>query len=302
MHTKATMGHLLVLLTVLIWGTTFISTKVLLEDFRPVEILFMRFAIALPALWLACPRLLRGTTLRQEAYMAAAGFCGICLYYLLENIALTYTLAANVGIIISTTPFFTALLTALFLRGEEKLHLTFFIGFIVSMLGISLMSFGGDTPQLNPMGDILALLAALVWAGYSIFIKKIQTFGYSTILTTRRTIAYGLLFMLPLLPLFGFQPELARLQQLRPLSNLLYLGLGASAACFVTWGFAVKLLGAVRASIYIYLIPVITVVSAVLLLGESISPTAGIGAALTLAGVVLSEGRFLRADGSPRRS
>ena len=91
METNQTKGHLAALLTVLIWGTTFISTKVLLEDFQPVEILFFRFLLGLAALYLVLPRPLRGTTPRQELTFAGAGLCGICLYYLLENIALTDT-------------------------------------------------------------------------------------------------------------------------------------------------------------------------------------------------------------------
>ena len=106
MEKKKTMGHLTALFTVLIWGTTFISTKVLLDDFQPVEILFIRFALGLAALFIACPQRMRGVTRRQELLFAGAGLCGVCLYYLLENIALTYTLASNVGVILSVIPFF----------------------------------------------------------------------------------------------------------------------------------------------------------------------------------------------------
>lgn len=291
---KNTVGHLLVLITIFIWGTTFISTKTLLSDLRPVEILFLRFAIALPALWLVKPRRLRGATWQQELYFAAAGLCGICLYYLLENIALTYTQASNVGVIISTSPFFTALLSGLFIRGE-RLHLAFFIGFVVAMVGISLISFGGSGgPRLSPTGDILALAAAFTWACYSVLIKKISSFGHSALLTTRRVFFYGLLFMLPAMYALGFAPDWACFARPVCLANILYLGLGASALCFVTWSYAVELLGPVKPSLYIYLIPVITVIMAVLLLGESLSHTALIGIALTLAGLLLSERRHRR--------
>ena len=105
MSKKAT-GHLAVLVTILIWGTTFISTKVLLVDFEPIEILFFRFILGFLALLIVYPHRMKGTTKRQEAVFAAAGLCGVCLYYLLENIALTYTMASNVGVIISIAPFF----------------------------------------------------------------------------------------------------------------------------------------------------------------------------------------------------
>ncbi len=186
MDHKTAGGHLAALFTVLIWGTTFISTKVLLTDFAPIEILFLLFLLGLAALVVACPRRLQGTTRRQELTFAAAGLCGVCLYYLLENIALTYTMASNVGVIISVAPFFTALLSHLFLRQEDRLGPGFFLGFGVAMAGIALISFNGAALQLSPAGDLLALLAAFLWACYSILPRKISAFGYSTILTTRR--------------------------------------------------------------------------------------------------------------------
>lgn len=170
MKHKIAAGHLPALLTIIIWGTTFISTKVLLVDFLPIEILFFRFLMGFLALLLVCPHRLKGTGARQELTFVAAGFCGICLYYLLENIALTYTMASNVGVIISVAPFFTAILTHVSGKGEEKLRANFFLGFLVAMAGIFLISFHGAGLEINPLGDLLALLAAMVWAGYSVLI------------------------------------------------------------------------------------------------------------------------------------
>jgi drug/metabolite transporter (DMT)-like permease len=289
MENKNTIGHLAALLTIVIWGTTFISTKILLVDFQPVEILFFRFVLGLLALVLACPRPLKGTTAKQELTFAAAGLCGICLYYLLENIALTYTMASNVGVIISVAPFFTAILTHLAEKNGEKLGMNFFLGFVVAMAGIFLISFNGAKLELNPTGDLLALLAAFVWACYSVLTRKISGFGYPTILTTRRVFCYGIVFMLPALLLFDVRLELARFANPVYLCNILYLGLGASALCFVTWNFAVKVLGAVKTSLYIYMVPVITVVTSALILQEKITVLAGVGTMMTLAGLVLSE-------------
>ena len=268
MENKQTIGHLSALLTIIIWGTTFISTKILLVDFQPVEILFFRFIMGLLILMLVYPHRLKGTTPGQEMTFVAAGLCGICMYYLLENIALTYTLASNVGVIISVAPFFTAILTHLFLKEDEKLRPNFFVGFVVAMAGIFLISFNGSKLELNPTGALLALLAALVWACYSVLTKKISGYGYNTILTTRRVFFYGILFMIPALFLFDFKLGLSRFADPVYLFNIVYLGLGASALCFVTWNFAVKILGAVKTSIYIYMVPVITVVTSVLILHE----------------------------------
>lgn len=118
------------------------------------------------------PRSLRLTSARQEGLYAAAGFCGVTMYYLLENIALTYTLASNVGVIISIAPFFTAILGWMFLGGERP-RFRFFAGFLLAMAGISLISFGNEAAlSLNPTGDLLAVAAAVIWAVYSTLTKK----------------------------------------------------------------------------------------------------------------------------------
>ncbi len=289
MKHKETVGHLAAVFTVIIWGTTFISTKILLEDFKPLEILIFRFIMGFLALAAVNPRRLKNTTLRQEAVFMAAGLCGICLYYLLENIALTYTMASNVGVIISVAPFFTAISAHLWMKTEEKLQIRFFLGFAVAMAGIFLISFNGAKLSLNPTGDLLALLAAFVWSCYSILTKKIGSFGYPVILTTRRTFFYGILFMLPALFFMDFKPDLWHFADLSYLFHIFYLGLGASALCFVTWNFAVKVLGAVKTSVYIYMVPVITVVTSFLILKEKITPLSGTGTLLTLAGLFISE-------------
>lgn len=157
------------------------------------------------------------------------------------------------------------------------------------MIGIFLISFNGSKLELNPFGDFLALMAALVWAIYSILIKKISKYSYPAILTTRRIFYYGVIFMIPALLLFDFKLGLIRFANPVNLFNIIFLGLGASALCFVTWNFAVKVLGAVKTSIYIYLTPVITVIASVLILNEKITVLSVTGIILTLIGLILSE-------------
>lgn len=286
---KEITGHLSALITIFIWGTTFISTKVLLEDFSPIEILFLRFTIGFVVLLTVYPHRMRIKERKQELYFAAAGLCGITLYYLLENIALTYTFASNVGVVLSIAPFFTAIFAHFFLAGE-KLRPQFFTGFGAAAVGIFLISFNGSSNlQLNPLGDILAVTASMVWAAYSILTKKISSFHYNTIQSTRRIFFYGLVFMIPALLIFGFKPDVSRMVQPLNLFHILFLGLGASALCFVTWNFAVKLLGAVKTSVYIYIVPVITVVTSVIVLKETITGIGIFGILLTLTGLFLSE-------------
>lgn len=286
---NSAMGHMSAFVTILIWGTTFISTKILLTNFKPIEILFYRFCIGLLVLLIVYPHRLKRTSKKQELTFAAAGLCGVMLYYLLENIALTYTNASNVGVIISIAPFFTAILANWLLDGEKP-GANFFIGFFAAIIGIILISFNGSTIlRLNPIGDLLALLAAIVWAVYSILSKKISQFEYSTIQTTRRVFCYGLTFMLPMLFLFRFEWGLERFTHPASIFNIMFLGLGASALCFVTWNLSVKILGAVKTSIYIYMVPVITVATSIIVLNEKITWMSASGTVLTLAGLFISE-------------
>lgn len=284
-----TKGHFLALFTIGVWGTTFISTKVLLRAFTPIEILFMRFLIGYFLLLLMNHQGLSIRSGKQEIYFLSAGLTGVTFYFLLENIALTYTYASNVGIIIATAPFFTAILGRMFLK-EEKLRKSFFVGFVLSLSGIILISVHGSSAfSLNPKGDILAFLAAFVWAVYSVLIKKIGSFGISTIQSTRHIFFYGILFMM--LPVFimGFQWKLERFSNPIYLGNMLFLGVGASALCFVTWNLAVKLLGAIRTAVYLYLSPVVTILVSALVLGEKITGVSIIGTILVLAGLLLSD-------------
>ncbi|RDU22478.1 DMT family transporter [Anaerosacchariphilus polymeriproducens] len=286
---KNLQGHLMAIITILIWGTTFISTKILLRDFTPVTILFIRFIIGYIALFLFYPRALKLNDKKQEIIFALAGLCGVTLYFLLENIALTYSFASNIGVIISVAPFFTYLFANKLLR-KEGLQKSFFIGFLLAMIGIAFISFNGSSVfKLNPMGDFLGILAALVWAVYSILTKKLGEYGYNIVQTTRRIFFYGLVFMIPAVILLPFNIEVGTLIKPINLLNLFYLGFGASAICFVSWNWSIKVLGAVKTSVYIYLVPVITVITSAFILKEQITWLSALGTLLTLMGLILSE-------------
>lgn len=285
-------GHLLALLTIVIWGTTFISTKVLLRGFAPLEILFFRFLIGFLVLLIAVPSRLVIREKQHQPLFLAAGLCGITLYYLLENIALTFSTASNVGIICTIAPFFTAILSRFFLKAEKP-PIRFYLGFLTALAGIIIISYNGQKSlHLNPLGDFLALLATVTWAAYSILTKKISNLGYPTVKATRRIFLYGLMFMLPLLVLTDFQFAFERFADKTNLLNILFLGVGASALCFVTWNSAVKLLGAVKTSVYIYLVPVVTVATSAVVLKEPITPLLIAGTILILLGLWLSETKF----------
>jgi len=291
---KTAAGHLLTLLTVFIWGITFVSTKILLRDFTPVEILFSRFAIAYAALWLISPRLFRPVKRAHELYFAGAGLLGVTLYFILENEALNYTLASNTSIIVSTQPMLTGILAIWLLRAERP-GARFFAGFVIAMAGICMISLGGSGAALSftHLGDLLAVLAAVTWALYCIIVKKVSGFGYNTIQMTRRIFFYGLLFIIPALFIFKVKPGLSRYADPVSMFNLLFLGLLASGLCYVAWNFAVEVLGAVKTSAYIYIIPVVTIVASAIILKERITPLSAAGSALILLGLFISERRKL---------
>ena len=98
--------------------------------------------------------------------------------------------------------------------------------------------------------------------------------------------------MLPFLFVFNFSLDVQKVIKPEYALNLIYLGLGASALCFVTWNYAVKVLGAVKTSEYIYIVPVITIVTSVIVLKEEITWTAALGIGLTLIGLFVSESRL----------
>ncbi len=281
-------GHILALMTVFIWGTTFISTKVLLNGFTPVEILFCRFVLGLAALFIVCPRVFKTGDLHKEFMFAVAGLSGVCLYYLLENIALTYTTASNVGIIISASPFFTAVLTKITIK-EYKLSYKFFIGFVLAFAGIFIISFAEEGSRLNITGDVLAVAAAFVWAIYSVITKKLSIYGYNIIQSTRRIFEYGIIFMIPAVIFMGFSPDIECLLNPVYLFNILFLGFGASALCFVAWNTSLNILGAVKTSAYIYAVPVITVVTSAIVLLERLTVWTVCGVTLTVLGLIISE-------------
>ena len=284
-------GHVLAAGTVAVWDTTFIATKILLEYFTAVEILLIRFVFGFLALGLACPKKLHLRSKWHELYFAGAGLSGVLIYYLLENIALSYSTASNVGVIVACAPMFTAIFWAISTRESLKIH--FVIGFLLAIGGIAFISFtGGEQVQVNPLGDGLALCAAIAWGIYSVLIRRISEQGYPLIPMTRHIFLYGVIFMIPVVAKMGFRPPVTAFKRPEVLLMLAFLSFLASAACFVTWNTAVKRLGAVKTSVYIYLSPVITIVCAALVLHERMQASMFIGTALVFFGLVISEGRL----------
>ena len=122
-------GHLCALWSILIWGTTFVVTKVLLTEFTPIEILCIRFFMAWVLLLIFDHSRIKTNGLKDELLFILAGFFGVVVYFLFENTALTYTTASAVGILVSVSPFFTAVISRLFLGERTLAYVEKFIRF-----------------------------------------------------------------------------------------------------------------------------------------------------------------------------
>lgn len=282
------LGHALAIGTIIVWGLTFVSSAVILKFLSPVELLVLRIVIGIVALAAIRPKRMKLQKRSHEFYFMGAGFFAVTLYFLLENSALTYTSSSNCAVIVSTAPFFIAIFASVFLK-EERLTPLFFLGFVLAIVGLGMVSFAGQKLQLNPLGDLLSLLTAISWGIATMFMRKIEKHGYPVILVTRKLFVYGVLFALP--TLFFMPRKGAWADLLRPevWLNVLFLGVVASAVCYITWMMAMKRVGVVRSGTYIYLIPVITMLGAALLIGETITLLQIGGALLTMAGLFLSQ-------------
>ena len=284
-------AHMVATITAIVWGTTFISTKVLLASFSPIEIVIYRFIIGYLVLWLIKPKFIKFQGIRKECWYLLAGFCGVTIYFLCENVALTMTYAGNVSIIVSTAPMFTALFAFWALKTERPSRY-FWIGFFLAITGIALIHLNGSEMKLaNVKGDILALFAAAVWGVYSVILRKYINIKEDVILHTRRVLFYGILTMIPCGMMMGIHFDTSTLTIPVNLGNLIFLGVIATAMGYVMWNFALENLGVMQASAYIYIVPVITIITSGIILSEKITFQEFIGCVLTVTGLFLSEKR-----------
>ncbi len=281
--------HILAILTSAIWGTTFISSKLLLQEgLSPAAIMILRFVLA----YVLMLPFVKGKwfcrSVKDELLMVLLGISGGSLYFLLENTALLYTQASNVAIIIAATPLLTMLTVNLLNRGKGASKRLYGYS-LMSLAGVALVILNGNfVLKLNPIGDLLTFGAVVTWVIYSIIIAKVQE-RYSSWMITRKIFFYG---VVTLLPYFLVEPwDVTWEMMSRPMvwGNIAYLGVLASLGCYMTWNIVIKRLGAVDATNYLYINPIVAMITANLLLGERITPLAIAGTALILVGVYLAE-------------
>lgn len=291
--------HLLAIGTVAFWGTSFVSTKVLLNhEFSAVQIFTIRFAVTYLLLLAASHKHFRCKEWKDELILFICGIAGCTLYYWAENTALGISPSSNVSLIVCTNPLLIMIFGGIIYK-SERLCKRQILGCLITFVGMVLVVLNGKfILKLSPLGDMLAFSSAIVWAIYSLVLRQLNG-KYSTLFITRKVFFYGAITSLPIMiseslkatnttdsllgiPWYHFAEPVVIL-------NFLALTVFSSLFGYLIWNKVLKQLGTVLASNYIYGIPLVTIITAVIALGERITPMAIAGAAAIIAGMILAE-------------
>lgn len=281
--------HIFAFVTVTFWGLSFISTRVLLDNgLHPIEIYIYRFTVAYLAMVALSHSKLWANNLKDEMLFLLCGIVAGSVYFISENVALQYTLVTNVSLITSMSPLLTVLIAGAIYKTDRPGRGAY-LGSLVAFIGVGLVIFNSSfNLSINPLGDMLALLAAVCWAIYCIVLKPLNV-TYDAKFITRKVFFYGVLTAIPFLLV---EPEIAPLSILlvpTVITNLLFLSLVCSLGAYLLWALAVKKLGSIQTSNYLYFQPVITLIFSFIILGEAVTIIGGTGCALILLGVWLSD-------------
>jgi drug/metabolite transporter (DMT)-like permease len=279
-------GHLQALITIAVWSSTFIVSKILLGQMTPLQILFCRFLIAIVFLSILHPRFTRPVSLREELLFLAIGAALAC-YFIFENSALQRTYSSNVSLIVATIPLLTGIMSMVVYK-SRFFTIKSTAGLIVAYLGVLVIIINGRRFEgVEPLGDLLALGAALMFTFYSVLMQKTGP-GYAMIQLTRKVFIYGFI-VLSLTLLASGQPVFPAGIDGRAVASVFYLGIVASSLAFILWNRAIKAIGPVKTNQYIYLIPVMTTAVSAIVLNERITLMTLLGTVLILSGLYLSE-------------
>ncbi|MCR5453962.1 MAG: DMT family transporter, partial [Bacteroidales bacterium] len=247
----------------------------------------MRFVLAYVAMLPFAIRKVRFTGWKDELMFAVLGLTGGSLYFLSENTAVNITSASStVALIVCANPVLTAIVSRLVWRGE-KLGNRFAIGSAIALVGTSLVVFNGIfVLDDNPLVFLLSAVSALCWSVYSIVLRVVEQ-RYSSLEITRKVFFWGVVTMLPYFLYEAFDVDIAMLTSSEVVFNILFLSLGASLGCYLIWNIVLRRIGIVVASNYLYFNPVVALITAHIVLDETITLYAVIGCAITILGVYL---------------
>ncbi len=286
------LAHIAILFTMCAWGTSFISTKVLMVDggLTPVEVYIYRFVMAYLLLLLITFKQIKSHNWKDELQLMLCGMCAGSLYFVTENYALKYTTTGNVSLLGSISPIFTAILIAVIYKVRMKPGVI--LGSIIAFCGVASIVFSnGDAIEIRPTGDLLALSASISWAIYAVAIRRLSPI-YNTLFITRKLFFYGVVTALPLLLI---QDEPMHLSVLFNFSkpqfgmNFMFLVIFCSVCAYIIYNECIKILGSVTASNYLYLQPLVTMVAGYFIFNEVITPLGYLGCVLIISGLVVSD-------------
>ena len=284
--------HIVAFLTVAVWGTTFVWTKLLIiNGLSPAQIFTLRFIIAYVlltgfSLWRGRHKWLSDNW-RDELTMMALGLTGGSMYFLTENESLRFTTATNTSLIVCSCPLFAMLIIAMFYKSERFSRLQA-LGSLLALIGMAAVVLNGHfVLHLSPLGDTLAFSACICWALYTLLMKPVMG-RYPAMFITRKVFFYGILTILPYYIFVPDMPSLDVLMRPEVALNLLFLGSVASMLCYLTWSWCMKGLGAVICTNWVYVNPITTIIAAWLILDEQITVYFLIGSILIIAGMYIS--------------
>lgn len=288
------LGHIYALISITIWGSTYIVSKIVLETIMPAQVLFIRFLIASVVLTLFYPKFKKVKSIKVEGLLFITAVC-LLGYFFSENTALTLTYATNVSLIVATIPILSLILTRL-IGGTNHLNKNIVVGFIIAYLGVVvIVTVNGSGSNVKFAGDAIAFLAAIFFVFYSYVIVKVNK-NYNIIHLTRNIFYYMTLLLFIYNIIIGtFTTEyypISEMFEINMFLSLLFLGIVASSFSFMMWNQSIKLIGNIRTSQYIYFGPIVTTVFASIFLNESITYITVTGTLMIIGGVYLAEMKF----------
>lgn len=276
------------LIAVVVWGGSFIATKIALAEISPVTVVWLRFAMGVVVLGavVAARRQLTWPSRSDLAYFTGLGFLGITLHQWLQSNGLVTSQATTTAWIVASTPIFMALLGWLVLR--ERLGWLGTVGIAVAALGVLVVVSRGDlgavaSGRFGTMGDFLILLSAPNWAVFSVLSRKgLQRFPSAGMMFWVMTMGWVLTTVL-----FLLGPGTADVGHLtaRGWGAVAFLGIACSGLAYVFWYDALSVLPASQAGALLYLEPLVTVVVAAVMLGEPVVAATLVGGGAILLGV-----------------
>ncbi len=285
--------HLFAIITILFWGTSFVSTKVLINHgFSAVQIFTIRFAATYLMLLVAGLRNIRfrADRWKDELFFLLGGVTGCTVYFWAENTALTISQSSNVSLIVCTNPLLI-LLVGIFIFKREKFLPRQIAGSFITFIGMVLVVLNGKfILKLSPIGDMLAFCSAIAWTVYAYSTEKVRS-KYSTLFAIRKIFFYGFITSLPIM-IFDLQKNPVPWDSFREpvvIGNFFCLCIFSNLFGYLIWNKVMEKLGTVLASNYIFAIPLVTMITAAITIGEHISPVAIAGAVAIVTGMIMAE-------------